>query len=306
MEVRVVGGAFCITALWAIGCGTTEDATPPWNSTVIYGDVVVHNAAELAKLEGVTTIVGSLSFSGASGLLPSEIGVSTLQHVGDLLACDASLACSADAYSFPNLVTVSRLSLDGAHADFPVLISGDLSVSGFSELSFPRWTKGMIMLDSMQTTSLSLPAFSTGSLFVKDTPVASLSLPLLASGTIVLEHLPSLATISLPVYSGGDIELESVTSLAELDLPAMISVKELRVEHSAALESISIPVMTDGNLVMFANDSLSSIAAPALKSSSLYVVDNPLLSTCLIQALAMQVKTTTATISGDDDAATCP
>ncbi len=257
---------------------TTYLCGPPPNPTVIYGDVTVVNSQQLAQLDGVQVVTGSLSIN-----VPAPISLPSLQHVGYMARIDGT-----GAVSLPNLIDVSSalevttgglldlsslvsaqsVSLSGTMTgvSLPVLGTnsfgfGQVVIQGASltSVSLPQLTNGSISIDSNcttecapQLTSISLPAFESGEVEIAGAGATAVALPAMTSGSLAVQYSPNASSISVPLLASGGVDATSLPSLAELDLPSLVT-GGFYINDDAILTTISAP--------LFVGDATSSVTA---------------------------------------------
>jgi hypothetical protein len=120
--------------------------------------------------------------------------------------------------------------------------------------------------------------------------------------------------LSVPVLATvGGLYVQFTTALTSLSLPALTSVSGiLQVYDNAALTNVSLPALTSvsGDFQVTENTALTSMSLPVLTTvGGVFRVENSFaLPACQAQAVRDQLISfaETTTISGNDDAGTCP
>ncbi|HUJ59100.1 MAG TPA: hypothetical protein VLX92_11430 [Kofleriaceae bacterium] len=299
--------------------------------TEIDGDVVVHNSLEAAQLDGVVTITGTLTIDS---MTPFDASFPTLQQVGGGVECDGG--CVLSSLAMPSLRStrqfivdspLTSLDLSALHdlesldvrdalitsLNLPSLVDGGIALeldSNLATISAPQLAIGSIEDLQSPLASVDLSSLVSGSVELDGPgPLTSLSLPSLGGGTVQLDDFPALSELSIPGFVGGTIELGGV-ALTSLSAPAWSGSDhdELWISGDPQLTTIALPALTMlQSLEIESNAALTTIAAPNLtRATTLTITNNAALATCQAQALATQSNATTVTISGDDDAGTCP
>ncbi len=279
------------------------------------------------------TVGGQVTWNGTS--FTAGISFPHLTTAGSIMLC-----CDLSSVDMPALVSVqSGIFLGGWFTDltFPVLTTGVVAVQGGAapnlvSVSLPALTIGGLGVGGPQLASVSLPmlrAVPYGTDFALNLhggTLSSLDLPQLETGYVAVGSLPNLTSISLPKQTSGGLSVDTMTALGSIDLPVLAS-GEVAV-GGAAVTSIHVPAFTTGDVAVRNAPALSELDLPLLATASGFWIDNnatlstisapnltgaqqvtitnnPLLPTCLAQALATQANATTVTISGDDDVGVC-
>jgi len=245
----------------------------------IIGDVIVRNSFDVAQLDGVVSIMGTLTLAGST--VPYVPRFSTLQHV-DAISFEI---CPADPISFPELVTVNFAYLCGSSIQLPRLVSGTVRWDGVDDdVVLPSLTYGRLDLGG-SATSVSAPLFEVGSLSVWSTSLSSISLPVMSNGFITLAS-PVLASTVLPALQYGGVSISQSTLLSSLSIPLWEGGQSLGLSQLPRLTTLDVPLLTT--------------------LESLYIANAPAFPTCRAQQLAAQTNPMNVTVMGTDDAAVCP
>lgn len=314
----------------AFACGVVP--TP----NVIVGNYIVNNDVDLAALQNVTEISGTLTF--ATTAIPS-ISLPNLTHAGAIgfsagpissLSFPALLtvgdehgpgpfAVAADSFDLPNLRSAD-IGIDASDVSLPALENGSIrgTVRGTS-FSTSLVNGSVLLFPSPNLTTISLPDLQTGSVELIDVPnVSTLALPAMTSGSVVITHdsphgpgETALTSISLPSLVSGQVQIitgqnqSPAPSLTALELP-LFQDGSISIEGTS-LTALSLPSMESGGLQALIAPQLATIDVPKLTSlTSLNFQHDPHVATCFLQALAAATHATFVTIVDTDDAASCP
>ena len=188
-----------------------------------------------------------------------------------------------------------------------------------SVLSLPalRTVDGSFEVSTTELTSVSLPALTrVGGLRFNSPQLQSVSAPTLTTVDRIFELWinPKLTTLDLPALASvGSLSLNGNALLANVSFPSLASVTSyINIASHDALVSASFPVLTQVGMAfsVSTNASLTALEFPLLTrvGGSFTISNNTKLPTCRAQAIVSHLSgfTTTAKISGNDDAGTCP
>jgi hypothetical protein len=309
-------GANCASGGTAIGVGldingngvldpgevesTTYLCGPPPAVTVIDGDVIVHNLVELAALDGVETITGSLTIHGYA--ITAPIALPSLRHVGVRLGCDANTPVA-----FPNLVSAEVIYLQGDTTEvdlhslesvdslvfdtpltdlsLPALVTGAIRQpcgppstchNSLETIYLPSLVSGSVNITVSKLTSFELPALQTATLdgitvaATTGTGLTTFDVPNIVSGSISIGQ-GHVASVSFPVLTSGDVTIAG-DSLGSLSLPVLASGR-VTVRNSSP-PTISLPSLQTGGLALEHLPTLTSVSAPSLVTASEIVLNH--------------------------------
>jgi hypothetical protein len=215
--------------------------------------------------------------------------------------------------SLPALASIGAGEISGNPAlgslDMPMLAAILEPYSGSNS-----GQSGGLRISILSPCSISLPALRTGTLGAEGSGLTSLSLPVLANGSVGVSGT-ALASLDLPLLATGIVWV-SATALTTLDLPVLKSGEALGVDSNPFLARVSAPALKtlvnpygNGQLYVSGNSALTSLSLPVLASAQLVTITgNTSYPQCAAEAILAHLVnfTGTATITGNDTAATCP
>ena len=180
---------------------------------------------------------------------------------------------------------------------------------------------GHLFVSGGDLTNVALPKLATigGELYVENT--SALTILALTGLTTVGADLSiaknsMLTNLDLPILAttGGRMSVYGNTALPTFALPSLTTVSGyLEVRAQPSLTSLDLPILTavGGYLSVYDNAVLTSFDLSSLTTvgGNLNLAANPHLPTCAANNLVAQLGagvTGTITVSGNDDAGTCP
>jgi hypothetical protein len=202
-------------------------------------------------------------------------------------------------------------------------ISKDLTVSGnkLSKLSLPKLKAIGGALNVTDATALTRFDFSSLTTVAKEllidaNPVLStFSVPVLDNcETLLVTNNPKLKDFDLAKLTrASHVGAQGDDALTKFELPKVKSIGTFVVNQNAKLTTIRfeslMSIEADGFIIQ-KNPVLATLDMPMLKTlvGDLLIMDNPMLPSCQIAALAAQVEGPPVPVGafGNDDAATCP
>jgi hypothetical protein len=322
---------------------TTSYICNPTNPTVIDGSFTVNNSVDAAQLVGVTHITGNLTID-AVGLSSIDLGalatvdgtINVTGFSGTMIAMPALTATGALEYrvaaalAVPVLATAGGIQINNvAVAALPALTTvGNLSFGGdaLTSVSVPVLTTAasISISNSSALTAIDLPHVMTTSLTItSDQHLATLTIHLTSAGNVWLQDLPALAAIDLSSLTRitGILVIEN-TAATSLDVSALTSIDSWLQISNTSFTALSFPALTSvastltgGEGASIAdNSALTSITAPmwttfgptpATPNVGVQIYGNPLLPTCMAQAVLAQTTSVNSFVAFNDDAATC-
>lgn len=241
------------------GGGVTIDEV---YATYYLGNMTIKNASDIAALEGVRMIFGSLTIDPTCNV--ASIDLSSLEYV-------------SGAVSIQSVPALQSLDLSSfASVGAAVTISSNTSLTSLSLPSLTSTSSGLSITGNTALTSISLPLFASTSILSisTNTALTSLSLPVLTTvtGTTMFSGNTSLSSISLPALtSSRDISITSNTSLTSISLPALVSLAggTFGITSNTALTSFSLPVLVTAPAISITgNTALTDFSFPALTTLS--------------------------------------
>lgn len=295
-------------------------------SALYFGDVHVTSAADLAVLDHVQIVVGSIYLEAPFG---TQLSLPDLkQIVGDfnltvgLGGSDSRTLVGLTTVSLPALTRVSSISVVGQEDltgfSAPALTTADHvyfdNNQKLDTISLPSLVtaSNVTMYANSKLTTLTLPSLTKGQLDVWGNALLTrLDAPLLATwaNTLAISDNSVLETISLPSLESGDslyLNNNANTSLALAKLKTLTG--QLSLSSNSLLTLVELPALTQVNQLYVGNNAvLATLTLTALTKvfSTFTVVNNPKLDTCAVLRLASALTTSNVTITGNDSTNTC-
>jgi hypothetical protein len=200
-------------------------------------------------------------------------------------------------------------------------ISGDLTVSSDSvvELRFPKLKSvggALNVQDAKKLASIAFPSLAKigKELTIDGNPaLTTFSLPVLESAqTLLVTNNAKLNDYDLAALTKVDyLGVQGDDTLMMFELPKLKSVSTFVINLNDALTTIrfgSLTIISGDGFIILKNPMLATLDLPMLKTliGDIAINNNPMLSTCQIDALVRQLdsKITVESI-GNDDSATC-
>jgi hypothetical protein len=288
---------------------TSFVCTPVPPGTVIQGDVVIHDQADVDALAGATSITGTLTVDSTT---VTAIRLPALTSVGGFMcAGDGTAPCTLVTLALPGLRTVENtIAVDDYH-----LTTFDLSqlhdanqivLSNMSAVSLPSFetcsTGDFFFTADSAPSVIALPALATCNLDLTWTG-PSIDLSSFTSGRLQIDE-GSTTTLALPAMTTGDVDI-SDTSIAELDIPRLATGSVFMTAD--AITTIDVSALTTGWLGFQDDKQLTSVTvSPDASISQLLLINDHELPTCAAMAVWNELGRPPGEISNNDDAGTCP
>ncbi len=229
--------------LGAGACGSSsksDDDKIVCEGKIYQGTLSVDNKTEMARMEGITCLQGSLVLSsrgcrGQPKALPDLNVLKDLEVIeGDVVLQGATGELSA----LKNLRRVGRLQVcnsDAVSISFPHLAQGDVLVQGSQALDLPALkTSRLVSVQSDSLKELDLPALAT-------------------TGRVVVSASPAFERLSVP-------QLQSVASLELSALPRLESVLADKLTEVSSLSIKNVSADRDRPLTLDFLSALTTVS----------------------------------------------
>ncbi len=264
----------------------TKLVQQPASCTLIRGDLIVHNAADvarIAKIRGCFDVEGGVFVQRASGVTNLDF-LSGLRLVGGYVGIADNLALTSLA-GLEHLQAIGEgLVIEGN----PVLTSA----TSFDSLATVAHEIHIFGNPALQRVGLPVLYFANDQLFTANGALRSIAAPSLVTsghslrvehhdrlrrlnlgalryaGLIALRFNRALTDVTLPeLLSAHTVDMLRNPSLQRVSLPRVSGLDTLTVTFNSALQSVSLPVIEqiDTRVVVDHNAALETLALPQLQ-----------------------------------------